>query len=49
MNAVQVWTIVASCFFALACVELYWRLRKNESIGRALRNWLGKIVDILSG
>jgi hypothetical protein len=41
--------IVAAGFFALACVEVYWRLRKGESFWRALRTWFGRIADILSG
>jgi hypothetical protein len=48
MTPVQVWMIVAASLLALACVEMYWQLRRGQSFWRALRTWFGKIVDILS-
>jgi hypothetical protein len=49
VNGVQAWLIVAAGFFVLACVEMYWQLRKGDSLWRAVRSWLSRIVDILSG
>jgi hypothetical protein len=49
MTDVQWWLLLAVGFFALACIELYLRLRKRTSLWRALREWAVKIIDILSG
>jgi len=49
VNDVPIWLIVAAGFLVLACVEMCWRLRNRDSLWRAVRGWLGRVVDILSG
>lgn len=49
MSDVQWWLLFAVGFLVLATGELYMRLKRKASLWTALREWLVKIVDILSG
>ncbi|MBI4738596.1 hypothetical protein HY772_03395 [Candidatus Woesearchaeota archaeon] len=44
-----VWLAIAFCFLVYVTVLFVKVLRRKESIGKSLKDWIVNIIDILSG
>jgi hypothetical protein len=49
MNEVVGWMLVAAVFVVIASVELILRVVRGFSLLRAIRDWLVKLFDTVSG
>jgi hypothetical protein len=49
MNEVQMWVLLAGVFILYATVEFLLSVFKKKPLWRSVKDWLIKILDVLSG
>jgi hypothetical protein len=49
MNEATLWILIAVVFVVIATTELIVRLTRGGSVLRALKDWLVKLFDTLTG